>query len=108
MRKLILLCLLLLTLLLPVTVGADPIPEDDRIGQTLVIEEDKTIFDEYVGTPSESEEPPQTLSLTEEYYLTTLVKPAALLFALGIAVFAAIKIVKKVNNTEPPDHHAFS
>ena len=100
MRKLVLLCCLLLALACPLAVGADPMPEENRIGETLVIEEDKTVFDEYVGGASETEAEPRLLSLTEEYYLTTVIKPAALLFALGIAVFAAIEIVKKVNKTK--------
>lgn len=100
MRKLLLLLSLLLVLSFPLSVVADPMPEEDRIGETLVIEDDKTVFDEYVGSPSETEEEPKLLSLTEKYYLTTVIKPAALLFALGIAVFAAVQIVGRINAKE--------
>lgn len=90
--------LLILTLLLsaPFAIHADPLPEDDRIGDTLVIKPDKTVIDENIGGESETEDPPKTIVLTEEYYLTTLIKPAAMLFALGIAVFAAIGVLQKL------------
>ena len=96
MRKLLpLLVLLTVIASLPLVIHADPLPEDDRIGDTLVIEPDKTVIDENIGGESETNEPPKTIVVTEEYYLTTLIKPAAMLFALGIAVFSAIAIVKK-------------
>lgn len=97
MRKLVLFLTLLLLLCLPLAVRAEPIPEEDRVGETLVVEPDINIIkDNLKDNKKLNEEEPKTITLTEDYYLTAVIKPAALLFALGIASFAAVEIVKKI------------
>lgn len=97
MRKLLPLFLILLLLCLPMTICAEPIPEEDRIGETLVVEPDINIVKNNLKDEDAlPDEESKTIVLTKDYYLTTVIKPAALLFALGIASFAAVEIVKKV------------
>lgn len=97
MRKLMILLSFLLLLCLPLTAYAEPIPEEDRIGETLAVEPDINVIKNNLNDKDFlPEQESKTIVLTEEYYLTTVIRPAALLFAFGIASFAAVQIVKKV------------
>ena len=83
--------LLLLSLALPVT--ADHVPEDNPIGETIVVEPDENIikekFDRETATPENRYDPgePEILDMTAAVYFRRCVKPFLWLFGGGIALF---------------------
>ena len=98
MFKRYLVLLLALFCLLPLTVSADWLPEENPVGETLVVEGDDNIIEDNLDKEKETMpvETNEVIDMMKETYLDRCVKPFAILFGSGIALFLAIEIVKIV------------
>ena len=98
MCKRILALLLVLFCLAPMTVSADWLPEENPIGETLVVEDDSNIVQDNLDKEKETMpvETDEVIDMTEETYLDRCVKPFAVLFGVGIALFLVIEAIKGI------------
>ncbi len=102
MRKLhTVLCLLALLLLLTaLPVSADAVPEENPIGETVVIEPDENMikekFDRETATPENRYDPgePEILSMTGAVYFRRCVRPFLLLFGGGVLLFLLAEAIR--------------
>ncbi len=89
--------LLVLFCLLSLPVSADWLPEEDPIGETLVIEEDENIIKDNLDKETENDENkyepdvPEIIDMTKETYFDRCVKLFLILFLGGIVLFLVIE-----------------
>ena len=89
--------LLVLLCLLSLPVSADWLPEEDPIGETLVIEEDENIIKDNLDKETENDENkyepdvPEIIDMTKETYFDRCIKPFLILFGGGIVLFLVIE-----------------
>ena len=89
--------LLVLFCLLSLPVSADWLPEEDPIGETLVIEEDENIIKDNLDKETENDENkyepdvPEIIDMTKETYFDRCIKPFLILFSGGIVLFFVIE-----------------
>ena len=89
--------LLVLFCLLSLPISADWLPEEDPIGETLVIEEDENIIKDNLDKETENDENkyepdvPEIIDMTEETYFDRCIKPFLILFGGGIVLFFVIE-----------------
>lgn len=97
-----LLLLLSLLCLLTLPVSADWLPEEDPIGETLVIEGDSNIIKDRLDEETENEENryepdvPLILNVTRETYFDRFVLPFLLLFGGGIALLLLTEAIRQL------------
>lgn len=97
-----LLLLLSLLCLLTLPVSADWLPEEDPIGETLVIEGDSNIIKDRLDEETENEENryepdvPLILNVTREAYFDRFVLPFLLLFGGGIALLLLTEAIRQL------------
>ena len=102
MYKRYLLLLLSLFCLLTLPVSADWLPEEDPIGETLVIEGDSNIIKDRLDEETENEENryepdvPLILNVTREAYFDRFVLPFLLLFGGGIALLLLTEAIRQL------------
>lgn len=89
--------LLVLFCLLSLPISADWLPEEDPIGETLVIEEDENIIKDNLDKETENDENkyepdvPEIIDMTKETYFDRCIKPFLILFGGGIVLFLVIE-----------------
>ena len=90
----------LLLLLFSFSVSAEIIPEENLIGETLVIEPDENIVKGNIqkGNPDESYAPEtdEVIDMTKDTYLKRCVRPVILLFLSGILLLIVTEGIKKL------------
>ena len=96
MFKRLLSLLLVLCCFAPLTVSADWLPEENPVGETLIVEDDSNIIQDNFDKEKETlpVETDEVIDMTKETYLDRCFKPFAILFGMGIAVFLGIELVK--------------
>ena len=89
--------LLVLLCLLSLPVSADWLPEEDPIGETIVIEEDENIIKDNLDKETENDENkyepdiPEIIDMTKEAYFDRCIKPFLILFCGGILLFLVME-----------------
>ena len=89
--------LLVLFCLLTLPVAADQLPEENPIGETLVIEEEGNIIKDNLDKETENDENkyepdiPEMIDMTKEAYFDRCIKPFLVLFGGGIVLFFVIE-----------------
>ena len=89
--------LLVLLCLLSIPVSADWLPEEDPIGETIVIEEDENIIKDNLDKETENDENkyepdiPEIIDMTKEAYFDRCIKPFLILFCSGILLFLVME-----------------
>ena len=97
---------LILFCLFSLPVSADWLPEENPIGETLVIEQDGNIIKDNLEKETENEENkyepdiPDIIDMTKGTYFHRFVKPFLLLFGGGMLLFLATKAVERARKTE--------
>jgi len=92
--------LLVLFCLLTLPVAADHLPEENPIGETLVIEEEGNIIKDNLDKETENDENkyepeiPEIIDMTKDAYFDRCVKPFLLLFGAGIVLFLVIEVIQ--------------
>ncbi len=98
------LLLLLIFCFYPPAVSANWIPEENPIGETLIVEDDHNIIRDNLDKETENKENqydpeiPETIDMTKETYFDRCVKPFLLLFGTGIALFFCLELFKGIRN----------
>ncbi len=104
MLKRCLLLLLVLLCLLSLPVSADWLPEENPMGETLVIEKDENIIKDHLDKETENDENkyepeiPTIIDVTRESYFSYFVTPFLLLFGGGILLFLLIEGIRRIRN----------
>ncbi len=92
--------LLVLLCLLSLPVAADQLPEENPIGDTLVIEEEGNIIKDNLDKETENDENkyepdvPEIIDMTKETYFDRCIKPFLVLFGGGIVLFLVIEVIQ--------------
>jgi len=105
MTKRLILLFLLVFCLLPLPVTAEPVPEENPIGETMRIEEDENFVKDNIDKEKDtlSLETDEVVVMTEKVYFRRCVSPFLMLFGGGIAVYLIAEGVKRLH---PPKNTA--
>ncbi len=95
LKRLAILSLLLFSLL-PLAIHAEPVPEENPIGETLEVEADDNVVKEYLDKEKDvlTPETDEIVVMTKRTYLTRCLGPFLWLFGGGILLFGGIETVK--------------
>ena len=92
----------LLFLIFSSTAAASILPEEDLIGETLIVEQDRTLIEENIQKdhPDRQEEETTVIHMTKTAYLSYCVAPAVGLIFLGVVGFALLSILQNSRATK--------
>ena len=92
MLKRFLFCLLLLFTLLTIPVGAELLPEENPIGETLVIEPDENIVIENLREDDETKPLPRVIDMTRKEYIARYIHPVLFWASISIVILLLAKL----------------